>query len=112
MCRLEIEKQCKNIGNSDLSRHIISVLAVFVEKSFGISSPNDDTVHPFWTKNEESQSGAIADHPAWDIIIGKVDFQSQMKISQLSRRLADAVDLNAESELQKFQRHIREDKYM
>ena len=86
--------------------------ALYLEKSFGISSPNDDTAHPFWTTNEESQSGAVADHPAWDIIIGKVDFQSQMKISQLSRRLADAVDLNAESELRKFQRHIQDDKYM
>ena len=52
------------------------------------------------------------DHPAWDIIISKLDFQSQMKISQLNQSLADFVELNAESELRKFKRHIREDKYM
>ena len=49
---------------------------------------------------------------AWDIVIPKLDFQSQMKISQLNHRLADAVELNAEYELQKFKRHIRDDKYM
>jgi len=52
------------------------------------------------------------DHLAWDIIIPKLDFQSQMKISQLNQRLVDLVELNAESELRKFKRHIREDKYM
>ena len=51
-------------------------------------------------------------HPAWDIIIPKLDFQSQMKISQLNQRFADFVGLNAGSELRKFKRHIREDKYM
>ena len=52
------------------------------------------------------------DHLAWGIIIPKLDFQSQMKISQLNQRLTDFVELNAESELRKFKRHIREDKYM
>ena len=52
------------------------------------------------------------DNLAWDIIIPKLDFQSQMKISQLNQRLADFVELNAESELRIFKRHIREDKYM
>ena len=51
-------------------------------------------------------------HFAWDIIIPKLDFQSQMKISQLNQRFADFVGLNAGSELRKFKRHIREDKYM
>ena len=52
------------------------------------------------------------DSLAWDIIIPKLDFQSQMKISQLNHRLAYVVELNAEYELQKYKRHIREDKYM
>ena len=52
------------------------------------------------------------DSLAWDIIIPKLDFQSQMKISQLNQRLAYIVELNAEYELQKYKRHIREDKYM
>jgi len=49
---------------------------------------------------------------AWDIIIPKLDFQIQMKISQLNHHLADVVELNAEYELRKFKRHIRDDKYM
>ena len=49
---------------------------------------------------------------ALEIIIPKLDFQSQMKISQLNHRLADVVELNAEYELRKFKRHIRDDKYM
>ena len=52
------------------------------------------------------------DSLAWDIIIPKLDFQSQMKISQLNQRLADVVELNAEYERQKFKRHIRDNKYM
>ena len=52
------------------------------------------------------------DHLAWDIIIRKLDYRSQMKISQQNQRLAEVVQMNAESEIRKFQRHIREDKYM
>ena len=50
--------------------------------------------------------------PAWDILIRKLDFQTQMKISQQSHHLEEVVRMNAESELRKFQRQIREDKYM
>ena len=49
---------------------------------------------------------------AWNIIIPKLDFQSQMKISQLNHHLADVVEFNAEYELRKFKRHIRDNKYM
>ena len=52
------------------------------------------------------------DHPAWDILIRKLDFRSQMKIYQQNQRLADVVMENAEYELRKFRRHIRDDKYM
>ena len=52
------------------------------------------------------------DHPAWDVIRTKLDFQSQMKIAQLNQRLADMVQINAEYELGLFQRHIRDEKYM
>ena len=57
-------------------------------------------------------TGVGGDHPAWDTIIRKLDFHSQMKISQQNQRLAEIVAMNAEHELRKFQRHIREDKYM
>ena len=68
------------------------------------------------TKREKSYPGSRqgigGDHPAWDIIIRKLDYKSQMKISQQNQRLADIVKRNAESDLRKFRRHIREDKYM
>ena len=67
-------------------------------------------------KREKSQlvqmNGVGGDHLAWDIIIRKLDYKSQLKISQQNQRLAEVVHLNAESEIRKFQRHIREDKYM
>ena len=62
--------------------------------------------------NPASMQGIGGDHSAWDIIIRKLDYESQMKISQQNQRLADIVKINAESELRKFRRHIREDKYM
>ena len=52
------------------------------------------------------------DHPAWDILIRKLDFRSQMKIYQQNQRLADVVMENAEYELRKFRRQIKDDKYM
>ena len=50
--------------------------------------------------------------PAWDILVRRLDFQTQLKISQQSHHLEEVVRMNAESELRKFQRHIQEDKYM
>ena len=64
------------------------------------------------TESEEMPDGGRGDSPAWDVIIQKLDFQSQMKISQQNKHLAEVVKVNAESELRKFRRHIQEDKYM
>ena len=64
------------------------------------------------TESEETPAGDNGDSPAWDVIIRKLDFQSQMKISQQNKHLAEVVKVNAESELRKFRRHIQEDKYM
>ena len=52
------------------------------------------------------------DHPAWDIIIPKLDFRSQMKMARMNQRLADMVQINADYELRKFQRRIRNDRFM
>ena len=51
-------------------------------------------------------------HPAWDIIIPKLDCNSQMKLSQQNQHLAEIVKLNAESKLRKYRRQIKEDKYV
>ena len=63
-------------------------------------------------KREKSDPGIGGDHPAWDIIIQKLDYKSQRKLSHQNQRLSDIVKINAESEIRKFKRHIREDKYM
>ena len=52
------------------------------------------------------------DNPALDIIIPKLDFQSQMKMARMNQRLADMVQINADYELRKFQRRIRDDRFM
>ena len=66
-----------------------------------------DTVANFFSENYVG-----GDSLAWNVLIPKLDFQSQMKIAQQNQRLDDAVNENADSELRKFKRHIREDKYM
>ena len=50
--------------------------------------------------------------PAWNFIIKKLDFQSQFKLSQQNQRLEDLVRENAEYELRKFRRNIKNNKYM
>ena len=51
-------------------------------------------------------------HPAWNVIIPYLDFQTQMKISQQNKRLAEIVLFNAEFELKKFRRKMQENKDM
>ena len=67
-------------------------------------------------KREKSHPGSMQgigeEHSAWYIIIPKLGYKSQMKISHQNQRLAGIVKMNAESDLRKFQRHIRDDKYM
>ena len=63
-------------------------------------------------EEDELMTSVAEDSPAWNILIRKLDFQTQLKISQQSQHLEEIVRMNAESEIRKFQRHIREDKYM
>ena len=69
--------------------------------ALAVNHPNQDPAHGI---------GGI--HPAWDIIIPKLDSKSQMKISQLNQHLAEIVKMNAESKLRKYRRQIQENKYM
>ena len=59
-----------------------------------------------------SENPVGGDHLAWNILIHKMDFRSQLKLSHQNHRLADIVEANAEYQLQKFQRRIRDNKYM
>ena len=60
---------------------------------------------------EQPDNGVGDKHPAWDILIPKLNYQCQLKMSQQSRRLTDIVKNNAESKLRKYRREI-EDKNM
>ena len=51
-------------------------------------------------------------HLAWEIIIPKLDYRSQLKISQQNKQLTEIAKMNAEADLRKFRRYIQEDKYM
>ena len=61
---------------------------------------------------EPGISGPFDSHPAWNVIIPYLDFQTQMKISQQNKRLAEIVLFNAEFELKKFRRKMQENKDM
>ena len=74
-------------------------------KSEETSASDDRSIEPI----EPTVGG---DHSGWNILIGKLDFRSQYKISQQNKQLAEIVKLNAEYQLQKFRRHIRDNKYM
>ena len=56
--------------------------------------------------------GVGDNHLAWEIIIPKLDYQSQLKMSFQSQRLHELIQMNAESDLRKFRRHIKADKFM
>ena len=68
------------------------------------------------TKEDGSSDSAASDMNLLvrlcSITCQKLDFRTQITISQLNRRLADVVESNAEHQLKKFRRHIQEDKYM
>ena len=60
-------------------------------------------------KTNQSERSVDGNHPAWSIIIPRLDFLSQMKISQQNKRLAEIVEFHAEYELKKFRREIQKD---
>ena len=71
--------------------------------------------------SKKTKKDGSKDSAAWDmnllvrlcsITCQKLDFKTQMTISQLNRTLADIVESNAAHQLKKFRRHIQEDKYM
>ena len=55
---------------------------------------------------------SVDDSLVWELVVGKLGYITQMKLSQVNNRLADIVGQNAERTLRKFQRLLQEDKYM
>ena len=61
---------------------------------------------------ETGISGPFDSHPAWNVIIPYLDFQTQMKTSQQNKRLAEIVLFNAEFKLKKFRHKMQDNKDM
>ena len=64
------------------------------------------------TKRVGGESIENADNFAWNLIVRKLDYRSQMKIAQQNQHLAEVVDVNATHELKKYRRRLQEDKYL
>ena len=62
--------------------------------------------------SKKTDSGGFGDNFAWNLIVKKLDYQSQMKISQINHFLAEVVDINAAHELQKYRRRLQQDKFL
>ena len=60
----------------------------------------------------ERVGGEFGGSFAWNLVVRKLDYQSQMKIAQQNRYLDEVVDINAAHELQQYRRRLQEDKYL
>ena len=80
------------------------------EKSEKMKRKNEDENSKDTKRKQTLKVGG--NHLAWEIIIRKLDYQIQMKMSQQNLHLAEVVQRNAESDLRKFRRQIKENKYM
>ena len=64
------------------------------------------------TKRVSGKSVETGHNFAWNLVVKKLDYQSQMKIAQQNKHLAEVVEINATHELQKYRLRLHEDKYM
>ena len=64
------------------------------------------------SETSKKTKGSVDDSLVWELVVGKLGYITQMKLSQVNNRLADIVGQNAERTLRKFQRLLQEDKYM
>ena len=63
-------------------------------------------------KNTERVGGGFGDHFAWNLVVRKLDYRTQMMMSQQNKYMAEVVDINAKHELQKYRRRLQDDKYL
>ena len=64
------------------------------------------------SKKTKRVCSGFGDNFAWNLVVRKLDYRSQMKIGQLNQYLAEVVDINATHELQKYRRRLQENKYL
>ena len=60
----------------------------------------------------ERVGGEFGGSFAWNLVVGKLDYQSQKKIAQLNHFLAEVVEINAAHEVQKYRRRLQQDKFL
>ena len=60
----------------------------------------------------ERVGGEFGGSFAWNLVVRKLDYQSQMKVSQQNQYLAEVVEINAAHELQKYRRRLQQDKFL
>ena len=67
-------------------------------------------------KSEKSSKtervSGFGDNFAWNLVIRKLDYQSQLKIARQNQYLAEVVEINAAHELQKYRRRLQQDKFL
>ena len=64
------------------------------------------------TKGVGGEAVEIGHNFAWNLVVRRLDFRTQMKIAQQNRYLAEVVDINATYDLQKYRRRLQADKYL
>ena len=64
------------------------------------------------TKGVGGEAVEIGHNFAWNLVVRKLDYQSQMIIGQQNQYLAEVVDINATYDLQKYRRRLQADKYL
>ena len=60
----------------------------------------------------ERLNGGLGGSFAWNLVVRKLDYKSQMKIWQQNQYLAEVVEINAAHELQKYRRRLQQDKFL
>ena len=64
------------------------------------------------SKKTERVGGGFGDNFAWNLVVRKLDYRTQMRIAQQNQYLAEVVDINAAHDLQKYRRRLKDDKFL
>ena len=79
---------------------------------FFISRANSVKIREFTILIIILENGIGGETYAWNVLIPKASFAIQMKLAQQNKLLARIANSNAELEMKKFQREIKNKKYM
>ena len=82
------------------------------KRMFFISRANSVKIREFTILIIILENGIGGETYAWNVLIPKASFAIQMKLAQQNKLLAGIANSNAELEMKKFQREIKNKKYM